>query len=93
MAKGIRWSVLFLFSLVLVASLLISGCSRYANEEQLTTLDETEAAAVAAEQKAMDTEQKNAELKAKLAEKQEELKEAQKEQERIKAEMEMETAE
>jgi outer membrane biogenesis lipoprotein LolB len=85
MAKGIRLSMLFLFSLILVASLLLSGCSRYANEEQLTTLDETEAAAVAAEQKVSESEQTNAELKAKLAEKQEELKQAQEEKERIEA--------
>jgi len=87
MAKGIRWCMLFLFSLILVASLLISGCSRYANEEQLTTLDETEAAAAAAEQKVGETEQKNTELKAKLAEKQEELKEAIAEKDRIQAEV------
>jgi len=87
MARGIRFSMLFLFSLILVASLLFSGCSRYANEEQLTTLDETEAAASAAEQKVADSEKKNAELKAKLAEKQDELKKAQEENERIAAAM------
>jgi outer membrane biogenesis lipoprotein LolB len=87
MARGIRFSMLFLFSLILVASLLLSGCSRYANEEQLTTLDETEAAASAAEQKVADSEKKNAELKAKLAEKQDELKKAQEEKERIAASM------
>ena len=87
MARGIRFSLLFLFSLILVASLLLPGCSRYANEEQMTTLDETEAAASAAEQKVSDSETKNAELKAKLAEKQDELKKAQEENERIAASM------
>jgi len=56
-----------------IASLLIGGCSRYANEEQMTTLDETEAAALAAEQKVAEKEKEKAELEAKLAEKQQEL--------------------
>ncbi|MBN2030141.1 hypothetical protein JW824_07830 [bacterium] len=73
MARGARSLIYILFCLMLIASLLIGGCSRYANEEQITTLDETEAAALAAEQKVAEKEKEKAELEAKLAEKQQEL--------------------
>lgn len=85
MARGVKYAVLSLVSLILVASFLISGCSRYANEEQLTALDETEAAAVAAEEKSAELDKEKAELQAKLAEKQDELKLVQEEKEKIKA--------
>lgn len=84
MAKGAKYLVLVLFSFVLVFSFLLSGCTRYANEEQLTTLDETEAATVAAEKKNDELEKEKADLQAKLAEKQEELKQMEEEKEKIK---------
>ncbi|MBN1781439.1 hypothetical protein JW948_09960 [bacterium] len=85
MARGARLISIGLFSVIVVFSLLLSGCSRYANEDQLQSLDESEAAAVAAEEDVSKLEQENAELKAKLAEKQEELKQVQAEKERIQA--------
>ena len=48
MAKGVRNFAMLLFALVLVTSMLVTGCTRYANEEQLTALDETDAGRVLA---------------------------------------------
>lgn len=88
MARSIRYFVLGLVSLFLAVSLLLSGCTRYANEEQLTTMDETESAALAAEGKVAEKEKEKADLEAKLAEKQEELKKVQEEKEKIQSKME-----
>ena len=85
MARRARGIVVALFSLVLVVSLLLGGCTRYANEEQLTTLDETEGAAIAAENEVAEKEKEKAELQAKLAEKQDELKKVQEEKEKIES--------
>ena len=74
MRRVIRCFVLTLFALVVITSLLLTGCTRYANEEQLTTLDETEAAADAVQQKITEKEKEKADLQQKLAEKQDELK-------------------
>ncbi|NQT25511.1 hypothetical protein HQ585_09150 [candidate division KSB1 bacterium] len=87
MTRGVRSIVLVLFSLLLVASLFVTGCTRYANEEQLTQLDETNAAAVDAEAKVAGLETEKAELEATLAEKQKELEAVKVEKERIAAEM------
>jgi septal ring factor EnvC (AmiA/AmiB activator) len=73
MARGIRYLAVVLLSFVFVVSLFISGCTRYANEEKLNTLDETVAAADNAEQTVADKEKEKAELEAKLAERQAEL--------------------
>ena len=87
MTRGVRFIVLVLFSLLLVASLFVTGCTRYANEEQLTTLDETSAAAADAETKVAELEAEKAELEAKLAEKQQELEAVKAEKEQLAAEM------
>ncbi len=85
MVRRVRNMMMVLFSLVLIASLLLGGCTRYANEEQLTALDETEAATVAAEEEVAEKEKEKAELQAKLAEKQDELKKVQEEKEKIQS--------
>ena len=85
MAKGARLISLGLFSVIVVFSLLLSGCSRYANEEKLEVLDEQNAATQSAEEDVAKLEQEKAELQAKLAEKQDELKQVQAEKERIEA--------
>ena len=87
MAKGARLFTVGLFSLIVAFSLLLSGCTRYANEDQLQALDETEASAQAAEGDVAQLEKEKAGLEAKLAEKQEELKQVQAEKERIAAEL------
>jgi len=88
MGRGVRNFVMALFSFLLVASLLLGGCTRYANEEQLTTLDETEAATAAAEKGVAEKEKEKADLQAKLAEKQDELKKVQEEKEKIRSKLE-----
>ena len=87
MAKGVRNFAMLLFALVLVASMLITGCTRYANEEQLTALDETEGAALEAERALAEKEKEKADLQAKLAEKQEELRKVQAEKEKIQSKL------
>ena len=73
MARGVRYFTVILLSFVFIASLVMSGCTRYANEEKLNTLDETVSAADGAEQELAAKEQEKAELEAKLAEKEAEL--------------------
>ena len=85
MAKGARKVMLALFSLVLLASFLVTGCNRYANEEQLTTLEETQGATVAAEEDVAKLEAQKAELELKLAEKKQELESIQQNKEKIEA--------
>jgi septal ring factor EnvC (AmiA/AmiB activator) len=87
MTRAIRILVLVLFSLTLVSSLFITGCTRYAKEEQLTTLDETEASADAAEQRVAEKEQEKAELEAKLEQKKQELKDVQAEKEKVRSQL------
>jgi len=74
MREGVRKTVLVFCSVLLLAAFMATGCTRYANEEQLQTLDETKAAALSAEEKVTELEKQKAALQAKLAEKQDELK-------------------
>lgn len=83
MTRAMRILVLVLFSLTLISAFFITGCTRYAKEEQLTAMDETEASAVAAEQKVEDLEQEKAELQAKLEQKKQELEEVQAEKAKV----------
>ena len=85
MTRGLRIFILILFSLTLLSCFFVTGCTRYANEEQLTTLDETEAAAESAEKKVSDLEAQRDDLKAKLAEKKEELRKVQEEKEKVRS--------
>ena len=85
MTKGIRIIVLVLFSLALTGSFLVTGCSRYANEEQLTTMDETESSSVALEKQIAEKEREKAELQAKLEEKKQELRKVQEEKRKVQS--------
>jgi septal ring factor EnvC (AmiA/AmiB activator) len=87
MARGVRFIGFGLLSLLLAASIFISGCTRYANEEQLTALDETQSAAVSAEDQLAGKKAEKAALEAKLAEKQAELKQVQAEKEKVTAKL------
>ena len=87
MIRGVRNIMMALFALVIVLSLLLAGCTRYANEEQLTALDEGEAGALAAEKKVADLEKEKAELQQKLAEKQDELKKVQAEKAKVQSKL------
>lgn len=68
----------FLFSV-----LVVTGCTRYANEKQLQTLDETKAAALSAEQKVENLETEKANLKKELEAKKAKLEEVKKEKETV----------
>lgn len=85
MKRSLRLLMVVLFSFVLLSSFFMGGCTRYAKEEQLTTLDETEASAAAAEAKVAEMEQEKAALEQKLEEKQGELEKVQLEKEKIQA--------
>jgi septal ring factor EnvC (AmiA/AmiB activator) len=85
MARNARVLAAGLLVLLFTVSLFVSGCTRYANEKQMTTLDETKASTTAAEENVAKLEKENAELKAKLAEKQAELKQVQTEKEKVKS--------
>jgi F0F1-type ATP synthase membrane subunit b/b' len=87
MARGARKIAVGLFSLIVVFSLLVGGCTRYAKEEQLQALDESEASAVAAEENVAKLEKEKAELEAKLAEKQQELEQVKAEKARIASQL------
>ena len=87
MTRGARNFIMALFALIVVVSLLLAGCTRYANEEQLTALDESEASVSALERQIAEKEQEKAELQRRLAEKQEELKKVQAEKEKIKSKL------
>jgi len=87
MVRSLRKFLVALFALILVGSFVFAGCTRYANEKQLTTLDETQKAAVSAEQKVAEKEKEKAELKAKLAEKKAELEKVQAEKAKVKSKL------
>lgn len=59
--------------IVLMVSLVIVGCSRGPNEKQLKALEDTKAAALAAEQKASDCNSEKAKLEKQLAEQKQKL--------------------
>lgn len=87
MIRGVRNFVKVLFSLVLATSFLLAGCTRYANEEQLTAMDETESTSLAAEKEVAEKEKEKTELQAKLAEKQDELRKVQEEKEKVRSKL------
>ena len=87
MIRGVKHFMLALFALVIVASLVLAGCTRYANEEQLNALDESSAAVSALEKQIAEKEQEKAELERKLAEKQDELKKVQAEKEKVRSKL------
>lgn len=73
MVKGVRSLIVILSTLALSTSFLLTGCNRAANEEQMTTLEETQGATLDAESNVVTLEKEKAELEAKLAEKKAEL--------------------
>jgi hypothetical protein len=85
MLRGTKSFLLGLFTILFAGSLFFSGCTRYAKEEQMTILAESEAAAVSSEKKVEDLEKEKTDLEAKFSEKKQELSEVQAEEERLKA--------
>jgi len=87
MREGLRKTVLVFCSVILLAAFMATGCTRYANEEQLQSLDETQKAALSGEEKVADLEKEKVALEAKLAEKQDELKQVQEEKKTVQAKL------
>ena len=87
MRRIVRNFVTVSFALILIVAFLVTGCTRYANEEQLTTMDETENFAMTKEKAVAEKEQEKAELQEKLAEKQDELKKVQAEKEKVRSKL------
>ena len=71
--RRFRKFAILLLAVIVLASFAFTGCTRYAKEEQLMTLDETTDAAASAEAKVGELEQQKAELETKLEEKKQEL--------------------
>lgn len=71
-----RSMVLFLLLFAFLASAVLTGCARHPSPEQLSQLELTKAAALAAEEQAEAKTQERKEWEAKLQEKQEEVKKA-----------------
>ncbi len=69
-----RSTVLSLFLVALLASVLLTGCSRHPSPEELGQLEMTKAAALAAEDEALAKTEERQNWEAKLQDKQEELK-------------------
>ncbi len=79
--KAISFVVLLAFML---GSLTLTGCTKYANDDQLKLLNDTEAAALAAEKKIGELESEKADLERELQAKKAELDKANKEKETVK---------
>jgi outer membrane murein-binding lipoprotein Lpp len=77
---GGRMSKIRMFAATaIVLSLLLAGCTRYANEQELKALDDQQAAVKKAETKLADLKTDRRNLETKLADKQKELKAAEEE--------------
>jgi len=82
MTRGVKTLALAFVALLLAASFILGGCTRYANEDQMQALEETRMAAEDAQKKLAELTQEKAALEVKLAEKKAEL-------EKVTAEKEM----
>lgn len=87
MRRGVRNIAIALFALVIATSFMLTGCTKYANEEQLTSLDQSEAATLAAQEKIAEKEREKAELQKQLSELQEELRQVKAEKEKVQSKL------
>lgn len=78
-----RRQLIILVGLFIVVGLLSFGCTRYATTQQLQELDDTQAAALAAEKTLVEKEMEKAGWEKKLAKKNAELKAKEKEKEQV----------
>ncbi len=84
MSKWVKKMTVLVMAGFFVASLALTGCTRYANDEQLKTLAETKKAALSAEQKVADMKSEKADLQKKLDAKKAELEKVKQEKETVK---------
>jgi len=82
MRKALR-TVVVVTAIMLLVLLAFTGCTKYANEQQLQTLEETKAAATAAEKALADCKSETASLEGQLAEKKQALENMKKEQQAV----------
>jgi septal ring factor EnvC (AmiA/AmiB activator) len=74
--KLCRFTILSFLVCALLASTLLTGCARHPSPEELNQLEQTKAAALAAEKEAEAKKQERMEWEGKLQKKQQELKQA-----------------
>jgi len=84
MSKWFRKFALLVMAGLFVASISMTGCTRYANDEQLKTLSETKQAAESAQKKVSDLQAEKAQLQKKLDAKKAELEKVKQEKEVVK---------
>lgn len=82
MRKALRTLVVVTAAMLLVL-MAFTGCTKYANEQQLQALEETQAAAQAADEALADCKGETASLEGQLAEKKQALEDMKKEQESV----------
>jgi len=82
MRKTLRTLVVVTAAMLLVL-MAFTGCTKYANEQQLQALEETKAAALAAEKALADCKSETAKLEGQLAEKKQALEDMKKEQQAV----------
>lgn len=70
-------------AVMLLVMLVLTGCTKYANEQQLQALEETKAAAQSAEQALADCKSETTNLESQLAEKKQALEEMKAEQKAV----------
>jgi len=85
MRKMLKTLIVFASIACLVATFMLSGCTKHPNEEQLNTLEETKKAALAAEDELAQKQQEKADLENELTEKKQKLEEAKSEKEAVKS--------
>ncbi len=67
MRKTLR-TLVIVSAVMLLAMMVLTGCTKYANEQQLQALEETKAAAISAEQALADCKSETTNLEGQLAE-------------------------
>jgi septation ring formation regulator EzrA len=82
MRKALR-TLVVITAVVLLILMAFTGCTKYANEQQLQALEETKAAAEAAEKALSDCKSETSSLEGQLAEKKQALEDMKKEQEAV----------
>ena len=82
MRKALRTCVVVIAAMLLIL-VAFAGCTKYANEQQLQALEETKAAAQAAEKALADCKSETASHEGQLAEKKQALEDMKKEQQLV----------
>lgn len=82
MRKALR-TLVVVSAAMLIIILALSGCTRYANEQQLQALEETKAAAMSAEEALDDCKSETQELESQLSEAKQALEDMQEEKEAV----------